>query len=133
MNANGLIDCPWCGQSTRLELVQSHYVCTSCKRAVLDCCDGEQEYASDAETKGIGCKYIFRFAADLAIAQAVSIVSGGNLSAFVMTRLAFLSSRCIGSLQFITHSPQLLRLAFEAPFALRGPFPLYPPLLRRHS
>ena len=38
-----LMDCPWCGQATRLELVKGHYQCTSCKRSVLDCCDGEQE------------------------------------------------------------------------------------------
>ncbi len=38
-----LIDCPWCGQATRLEQVRSHYVCTACKQPVLDCCDGEQE------------------------------------------------------------------------------------------
>ena len=34
--------CPWCGQNSHYEMVQSHYVCSLCKRAVVDCCDGEQ-------------------------------------------------------------------------------------------
>ena len=37
------IECPWCGQWTRLELVRSHYECMACRRIVLDCCDGETE------------------------------------------------------------------------------------------
>lgn len=35
-------DCPWCGQWTRFEFIRGHYSCISCKRPVLDCCDGEQ-------------------------------------------------------------------------------------------
>lgn len=35
------IDCPWCGQWTRLEIINSHYQCPSCKNPVADCCDGE--------------------------------------------------------------------------------------------
>lgn len=37
-----MYDCPWCGQPTRLEFVQGHYECTSCRRPVKDCCDGER-------------------------------------------------------------------------------------------
>ena len=39
---NEIIDCPWCGQATRLEFVKGHYQCLACKKPVYDCCDGEQ-------------------------------------------------------------------------------------------
>lgn len=42
MTENTAIDCPWCGQWTRLEQINGHYACTSCHRPVIDCCDGEQ-------------------------------------------------------------------------------------------
>lgn len=41
------INCPWCGQETRLEFVKGHYECISCKRPVYDCCDGEQIQEED--------------------------------------------------------------------------------------
>tara|TARA_R100000687_G_C6353234_1_gene119851 strand:+ start:248 stop:406 length:159 start_codon:yes stop_codon:yes gene_type:complete len=37
------IDCPWCGQATRPEPLHGHYICTSCRRPLADCCDGELE------------------------------------------------------------------------------------------
>lgn len=40
--SENFINCPWCGQDTKLEFVRGHYECISCKRPVLDCCDGEQ-------------------------------------------------------------------------------------------
>jgi hypothetical protein len=39
--------CPWCGQSTRYEFVRGHYECTSCRRPVVDCCDGERMYETE--------------------------------------------------------------------------------------
>mgnify|MGYP003123919809 CR=1 FL=1 len=41
-----MIECPWCGQWTRLIEVRSHLECPVCRRAVYDCCDGE---TADAE------------------------------------------------------------------------------------
>lgn len=37
------INCPWCGQDTRLEYIKGHYECLSCKRSVLDACEDELE------------------------------------------------------------------------------------------
>jgi hypothetical protein len=42
-----MLDCPWCGQITRLHFIRSHYECASCHRPVADCCDGEK---AEAET-----------------------------------------------------------------------------------
>lgn len=36
------IECPWCGEWTRLEFIRSKYVCLRCWRPVRDCCDGER-------------------------------------------------------------------------------------------
>jgi hypothetical protein len=43
-----LLDCPWCGQVTRLHWIRAHYECASCHRPVLDCCDGEKAEAETA-------------------------------------------------------------------------------------
>ena len=43
-NANELlahVNCPWCGQWTRLEFVKGHMECPVCHSPVADCCDGE--------------------------------------------------------------------------------------------
>ena len=34
--------CPWCGQPARMEFVRGHYECSTCRRPIMDCCDGEQ-------------------------------------------------------------------------------------------
>ena len=47
----GSIECPWCGQWTRTEFIQSHVICISCKRPVEDCCDGET--ADSTENQGL--------------------------------------------------------------------------------
>lgn len=39
---NPAVDCPWCGQWTRLDFVHGHYQCSACHRVVYNCCDGEQ-------------------------------------------------------------------------------------------
>jgi len=44
-----LMTCPWCGQETRLEPIHGHMSCTSCKRPVEDCCNGEM--ACETEEK----------------------------------------------------------------------------------
>lgn len=36
-----MVDCPWCGQCTRLIMVHGHYECMNCHRVVSDCCNGE--------------------------------------------------------------------------------------------
>ena len=33
---------PWCGQPARMEFVRGHYECSTCRRPIMDCCDGEQ-------------------------------------------------------------------------------------------
>ena len=45
------VECPWCGQVTRLEQVRGHLSCPVCKRPVADCCDGEtaEEAIDDRE------------------------------------------------------------------------------------
>jgi len=47
-----MVDCPWCGQATRPEPLHGHYVCTSCRRPVADCCDGELENEEHGEKRG---------------------------------------------------------------------------------
>lgn len=36
-----MIECPWCGEATRLEYIAGHMACMRCKRVISDCCDGE--------------------------------------------------------------------------------------------
>lgn len=39
--------CDWCGQVTRLIFVHGHYQCGSCRRVLIECCNGETSKMSD--------------------------------------------------------------------------------------
>ena len=41
------VNCPWCGEWTRLEFVRGHMECPVCRNPVSDCCDGEKEEAPE--------------------------------------------------------------------------------------
>lgn len=41
------IECPWCGEWTRLEFTRGKYVCPRCRRPVRDCCDGERNISGE--------------------------------------------------------------------------------------
>ena len=41
------VNCPWCGEWTRLEFVRGHLECPVCRNPVADCCDGEKEEAPE--------------------------------------------------------------------------------------
>jgi sarcosine oxidase delta subunit len=41
------IECPWCGEWTRLEFTRGKYICPRCRRPVRDCCDGERNISGE--------------------------------------------------------------------------------------